>query len=78
MVRQEDFACSAANPKLYRSVVVVFLFDNRIVINDVAKRALGIAEYAIGMIVPERMRRVISSASAVIQWRRSGPDLAAE
>ncbi len=34
-------ACSAANPKLYRSVVVEFLFDNRIVINDVAKTVAG-------------------------------------
>ncbi len=34
-------ACSAANPKLYRAVVVEFLFDNRIVINDVAKSVAG-------------------------------------
>ncbi len=34
-------ACSAANPKLYRSIVVEFLFDNRIVINDVAKTVAG-------------------------------------
>ena len=41
-------------------------------------RLPGIAEYAIGMIVPDRIRRVISSDSAVVQWMRSGPDLAAE
>ncbi len=34
-------ACSAANPKLYRAVVVEFLFDNRIVMNDVAKSVAG-------------------------------------
>ena len=34
-------ACSAANPKLYSAVVVEFLFDNRIVINDVTKSVAG-------------------------------------